>query len=101
MALGSEDMVILPSQQHQKGHVDRAHCQEKKKSLSEPLVNIYKVQKNIQNFPSLSLSLIVFEENLLHREESEVHVKLNLMEDFYTVRTSETVTEGHIRSVWI
>lgn len=52
-------------------------------------------------FPSLSLSLIVFEENLLHREESEVHVKLNLMEDFYTVRTSETVTEGHIRSVWI
>lgn len=56
MALGSEGMVILPSQQHQKGHVDRAHCQEKKKSLSEPLVNIYKVQKNIQNFPSLSLS---------------------------------------------
>ena len=29
---------------------------KKKKSLSEPLVNIHKVQKNIQNFPSLSLS---------------------------------------------
>ena len=48
LALGSEDMVILPPQQHQEGHADKAHCQKKKKksSLSEPLVNIYKVQKN-------------------------------------------------------
>ena len=33
-------------------------------------------------FPSLSLSLIVFEENLLHLEESEIHVKHNLMKEF-------------------
>ena len=48
-------------------------------------------------FPSLSLSLIVFKENLLHLQESEVHVKHNLMKEFYTVRTSEIVTEGHIQ----
>lgn len=39
----------------------------------------------------------MFEENLLHLEESEVHVKHNLMKEFYTVKISETVTEGHIQ----
>ena len=33
LALGSEDMVILPPQQHQEGHADKAHCQKKKKKI--------------------------------------------------------------------